>query len=143
MEIPDELVCAAGWNVDNLALETVRLLALELYGKTRYRLGGPLSYARWRSSGSWNSPAGITRPSTMELTIWKKTGEHLNGSVCDRCLRCLTAHRARSDRRVWISLLRFTKDRDGRKHEVLCESDIASDRTGLNGRADLARAQRN
>jgi predicted HTH domain antitoxin len=39
VEIPEELVRAAGWDVDNLASETVRLLALELYREDKISLG--------------------------------------------------------------------------------------------------------
>jgi predicted HTH domain antitoxin len=39
VEIPEELVRAAGWDVDSLASETVRLLALELYREDKISLG--------------------------------------------------------------------------------------------------------
>jgi predicted HTH domain antitoxin len=39
VEIPMELVLAAGLDADNLSAETVRLLALELYREDRVSLG--------------------------------------------------------------------------------------------------------
>lgn len=39
VEIPAELVLAAGLNVDNLSAEATRLLALELYREDRVSLG--------------------------------------------------------------------------------------------------------
>ena len=39
VEIPEELVRAAGWNFDDLSSEAVRLLALELYREDRITLG--------------------------------------------------------------------------------------------------------
>lgn len=39
VEIPEELVRAAGWSADNLSVETVRLLALELYRENKVSLG--------------------------------------------------------------------------------------------------------
>jgi predicted HTH domain antitoxin len=39
VEIPEELVRAAGWSFDNLSSEAVRLLALELYREERISLG--------------------------------------------------------------------------------------------------------
>ena len=39
VEIPRELVLAAGLDPDNLSAETARLLALELYGEDRVSLG--------------------------------------------------------------------------------------------------------
>lgn len=39
IEIPAELVRAAGWDVDNPASEAIRLLALELYREDKISLG--------------------------------------------------------------------------------------------------------
>ena len=39
VEIPAELVKAAGWNMENLSAETARALALELYRQDKVSLG--------------------------------------------------------------------------------------------------------
>ena len=39
VEIPEELVRAAGWSFENLSAEAVPLLALELYRKDKISLG--------------------------------------------------------------------------------------------------------
>jgi predicted HTH domain antitoxin len=39
VEIPEELVRAAGWSLDNLSSEAVPLLALELYREDKISLG--------------------------------------------------------------------------------------------------------
>jgi predicted HTH domain antitoxin len=39
VEIPAELVRAAGWNIENLSAEAVPLLALELYREDKISLG--------------------------------------------------------------------------------------------------------
>ena len=39
VEIPVELVRAAGWNVENLSSEAARVLALELYRQDKVSLG--------------------------------------------------------------------------------------------------------
>jgi len=39
VDIPEELVRAAGWSPDNLSVEAVRLLALELYRQDKVSLG--------------------------------------------------------------------------------------------------------
>ncbi|MBL8227552.1 MAG: UPF0175 family protein [Bryobacterales bacterium] len=84
VEIPCELVKAAGWNGKDLSAEASAVLALELSRQDKVPLGRAAELCDMPVERFMHSAAEHDVP--LHYGGAMRTGSHWNGWVCDRCL---------------------------------------------------------
>src|SRR5271166_1186103 len=112
VEIPMELVLAAGLDADNLSAKTVRLLALELYREDKVSLGRASELCQMPVEQFMEFAAGTRFRFIMAPKNWKRIAERYNGSACDCRFQFLTPDCPRPYRSAEPSRLTLQTDSD-------------------------------